>query len=159
MADFKKLEDKLKRMERYLENDLPTIIGGEAVNHFKDSFQNQGFTDKTLERWPDVKRRDPHSPWHGFKVGQRFSSAAASRPILSGETQNLIHSLRWQKTTNGVLITAGTKYAKIHNEGGAMKVFGRGGHTMPKRQFMGDSKVLRERIIKSIKTDIKRILS
>jgi phage gpG-like protein len=175
MSDFTKLFKKLDALQNYVEKQLPTIIGVEGLNHFKQSFVNQGFEDERIEKWDEVKRRDANSDWHGFSYGSRanrpgrqrrrrdsqtnYSPAATRRPILSGETQNLMGSLKWQQVSGGVLFTAGTKYAKIHNEGGKMKVFGKHSATMPKRQFMGDSKVLRDRLGRMVSSDIKRILN
>lgn len=56
MADFSKLHQKIKKIERYLEHSVPTIIGVEAVNHFKESFTNEGFTDTSIVKWDNVKR-------------------------------------------------------------------------------------------------------
>ncbi len=158
---------------RYLENDAKTIIGVEAVNHFKKSFQDQGFTDRSLEKWPEVKRRQ-EGRWKGFQYGStvrrpgtkqrkegaitNYSPAAEARPILSGTTQELMNGIKWKQTATGVRIYASTAYAKLINEGGPMKVFGRGSATMPKRQFMGKSEVLMNRIRTIILTDVKRIL-
>lgn len=174
MSDFSKIYAKLQRLESYLQNEAPIVIGTEAVNHFKESFENQGFTDERLEKWEDVKRRDPSSSWYGFKYGStttrpgkaqrrsggstNYSPAATQRPILSGETQELMNSIRWNKIPNGARITAGTAYAKLINEGGPMKVFGKGGAKMPKRQFMGKSSSLFRKIEAELMRDIKNIL-
>ena len=175
MSDFTKLFAKLDKLQNYLENQVPTIIGVEGVNHFKQSFVNQGFEDERIEKWDDVKRRNQSSQWYGFQYGSRanrpgrqrrkpnsqtnYSPAATRRPILSGETQDLFNSIKWQRVANGIQFTAGTKYAKIHNEGGKIRVFGKRSATMPKRQFMGDSKVLRDRLGRMVTADIKRILN
>lgn len=175
MADFSKLHQKIKKIERYLEHSVPTIIGVEAVNHFKESFTNEGFTDTSIVKWDNVKRKDANSSWHGFEYGSNanrpgvkrrketsisnYSHAATKRPILSGQSQNLFNSIRWEKRGRGALITAGTPYAQIHNEGGEMKVFGKHRATMPKRQFMGKSQVLFKRLQKRINKDIIKIIN
>lgn len=172
--DISKITKKLERAKQYLQNDVPDIIGIEAVNHFKDSFQNEGFTDTSLEKWEPVKRSDSSSRWYGFKYkstssrpGQtkrkeggysNYSDAATSRPILSGETQELMNAIDYTFDGRRVTITAHAKYAQIHNEGGDMKVFGRSGATMPKRQFMGKSEVLRKHLQQMIRKDLLNIL-
>jgi len=174
MSDFSKIFAKLNRLESYLENEAPVIIGTEAVKHFQDSFENQGFTDENLQKWDEVKRRDPSSSWYGFKYGAstarsgkarrksgsmtNYSPAATQRPILSGETQELMNSIRFQKIPFGARITAGTSYAKLINEGGPMKVFGKPGAKMPKRQFIGKSSALFRKIEAELLRDIKNIL-
>lgn len=163
-ADLTNFNRKIKAIEDYLQNDLVHDIGVQSVNHFKDSFQNEGFTDENLSKWQKVKRTDGNSKWYGFQYksnsrGRRnFSTAAASRPILSGETQNLMNSIRYTGTGRKIIITSNTPYSKIHNEGGAMKVFGKGNAIMPKRQFMGDSKQLRRVIEQVVRNRFNRIL-
>jgi len=174
MADFKKWEEKLRKLNDYLENDIQTRIGVESVNHFKESFENQGFTDSSLQKWDEVERRKPESPWYGFKYkgtakrpGRKsrrkggythYSPAATSRQILSGETGNLMNGIRWRKNGRRVEITANTEYAQLINEGGQMKVFGKHITTMPQRQFMGKSKALNKKIEAKIIKDLKRIM-
>lgn len=42
---------KIKQAIRFIDKDLPTIAGTEAVNHFKENFEKQGFLDKSLVHW------------------------------------------------------------------------------------------------------------
>ena len=173
MANFQNAIKKITQAINYLENEAPVVMGTEAVNHYKDSFDKQGFTDRSLEKWEEVERRKPSSPWRGFQYGStvgrpgkkrrkpnsqtNYSPAAEKRPILSGQTQELMHNIEWQKKGNGVVVTANTPYSKIHNEGGPMQIFGKTSSTMKKRQFMGQSQVLRDKIRAIIYEDLKRI--
>lgn len=174
MADFSQIHKKLKDLEKYLSNDLPKKIGIEAVNHFKKSFQDQGFTDKSLEKWDDVKRRDASSSWYGFQYRAKssrpgstrrkegsttnYSPAATKRPILTGETGQLKDSIDWLAVGRRIEITASTAYSKIQNEGGDIKVFGKASGQITVRKFMGDSEALRQRINKIIENDLNMIL-
>jgi len=173
MADFKKWDQKLERLRRYFEDEVQQRIGVESVNHFKESFENQGFTDRSLQKWEEVERRKPESPWYGFKYkgtaqrpGRRsrgrgytnYSPAATKRPILSGETQNLMSGIRWRANGRSVEVTASTPYAQVINEGGTIKVFGKGTAKMPQRQFMGKSSALNKKIEQKIIKDLKRIM-
>lgn len=186
MSDFKKLYAKLDRIQKYLDNQLPTIIGVEAVNFFKESFDNQGFTDQTLEKWKEVKRRDPKSVWYGFKYGatspvpdnhpkrkgakskwkqrkagasSNYSPTATKTKILHSQQNELKNSIKYTPMTLGAKITAAGVYAKVINEGGKIKVFGKTPATMPKRQFMGTSQVLNRKLAEIIKHDISKILN
>lgn len=175
MADFSKIERKLRELTRYVKEDLPEVMGVEAVNHFEESFQKQGFTDAGLVKWADVERRDAGSTWYGFKAGaasQRpgrrrrkansitnFSPAATKRPILHGHTKQLKRSIAYKRNgRGGVLVYSDLPYAKIHNEGGNFKVFGKKAAVMKRRQFMGKSQVLGSNIKKAILDDLARIL-
>lgn len=176
-TDFGDLEQKLKRVERYLTKDVYRIIGVEAVKWFKQSFVNEGFTDKSLKKWKDVKRRDSKSGWYGFKYGAtakrpgqqkrskdsmtNFSKAATKRKVLSGETKELKNSIQYKVNAGSrkVIVFSDKVYAEIHNDGGKVKVFGKATAKMPQRQFMGKSEMLREKLEKIIQEDIYKIMN
>lgn len=172
--DIKNITKKLQKVQQYLKNDVGDVIGIEAINHFKDSFQNEGFTDTSLQKWDKVKRTEPSSKWYGFKYKStspkpgrtkrkeesytNYSEAATKRPVLSGDTQELMNAIDYDFNGARVTITARTAYSQIHNEGGQIKVFGRNTATMPKRQFMGASEVLKNKIQSIIEKDLTNIL-
>lgn len=141
--------------QNWFNNVAPDILGTEAVNHFAESFQNEGFTDETLEKWPDVKRRtNPKRP----------DRAAASRPILTGSTGDLGRSIEYVAKPGEVKITADTMqigsdkaYAQAHNEG--TTTAGRGNRTtIPKRQFIGESKALNDKVLDISDESLRRFL-
>ena len=136
-------------------------IGNEAVHHFKDNFRQEGFVDNGIQKWKEVKRRDPSSRWYGFEYrGQRrqkgkgkskqkanFSQAATQRRILTGSSGELQDSLRYKvNPASGanvsVSITSDKPYAVVQNEGGPIKVFGKASAILPARPFVGHSKEL-----------------
>jgi phage gpG-like protein len=69
-----------------------------------------------------------------------------------------MNGIRWRANGKSVEVTANTKYAEIINEGGNMRIFGKHPAKMPKRQFMGKSKVLNEKIEKKVLQDLKKIM-
>lgn len=140
---LRRLQQSNAEFQRWFNNDLPDIVGVEAVNFFEESFQNEGFTDEILEPWQEVKRRsNPTRP----------DRAAASRPILTGATGDLGRSIEYSSSPGEVRITANPTnvgsskdYAAAHNEG--TKTAGRNNNvTIPKRQFVGESKTLDKKI-------------
>lgn len=124
-----------------LEGDIPDIVGTEAVNHFKDSFQNEGFTDKGFQRWDEVKRRQG-----------KGKGADATRKILTGRTGALADSITYSKEPGRVVVSANplnsgaeVNYAAVHNFG--VSNAGRKRNTViPKRQFLGPSEMLNDKI-------------
>jgi len=174
MSELKNTIAKFEKLQKFANTKVHDIIGTEAVNFYKESFQKLGFTNGTLKKWDDVKRRDSTSSWYGFKYGStakrpgkekrkkdsitNFSTAATKRPILSGETQELMSAFKYSRIGRIVRIYNTKAYAKIINEGGKLNVFGKGGGTMPARQFMGPSKTLQTRIEKKIAMEIKKLL-
>jgi len=139
------MNERINKFER-AKNRIPNIIGKMAQSHFKASFKNQGFTDQSLEKWQNVERRRP-----GTRAYKQATNADRTRAILVGSpTKNpgvrLKDSIRIMRADwNVVVIATDVKYAETHNDG----VW-----TSPKRQFMGESEVLNNRI----KNDIKDII-
>lgn len=140
--------------------DIVVELTVEARNFFDQSWDNQGFTDKTVTPWKQSFERDKTTPKEKTLV----------------ETGALRRSLRTETTaTEGTVFTE-MPYAQIHNEGGKVsatqtvrshtrktkkgKVATVTSHTrtanidMPQRQFMGESyqldKISEDIIIKKL---------
>lgn len=177
---------QLNQLHAFLHKQLPIIIGQESVNFFKKSFYDEGFTDISLQKWIPTKRKDPTSNWYGFQYGARtplpfnhprrkgskrkykarkinaitnYSPAATKRKTLTGMTGDLKESIQFQiLSPQKVLIFSDLSYAKIHNEGGTFQIFGKTKAIMPKRPFIGKSRVLEKKIIQIVEHQIKKIL-
>lgn len=152
---------KMKELTDFIEgDDIKDIMGTEAVNHFKGSFENEGFTDEVLNPWQDVERRDPDSSWYGHS-GQtgKYSNARTTAKILTGETRELRESISYKKTSLGARITNSTPYAAVHQFGLQAKIYGKKVFQMIARPIMGPSKVLKQNIEDKIYRQIKKIIS
>lgn len=178
MQEFnRQFQSKMQEIQQFVEGDeIKDIAGVEAVNHFQESFDNEGFTDETLEPWDDVARRDPNSPWYGHsgfsseksnkksnkrdtKLVSKFSQARATAKILRGETSELRNSIDYKHTEKGVRVTSPTPYGRVHQFGLQSKIYGKGEFTQKKRPFMGKSKLLKANIEDKIKREIIKILT
>ena len=132
--DFERIK---LQMAEFVQNDFPVIVAVEAENHFKASFDNQGFTDQVLQKW---KPRDVDL--HPEKYSEKERAKSQGRAILIGHNsgdhlRDSIHSIRSQSQ---VIITSNKAYANIHNKGGQA---GRNlSATIPQRQFAAHSAVL-----------------
>jgi phage virion morphogenesis protein len=159
MADLKDLEKSLRTAIAFIKTKVPDIIGTESVNHFRESFQDEGFTDKSLSKWKDVKRRDPSSKWYGFSANRksRRSEAATSRKILSGESKDLAESITYSKAPGHIIIESDKPYAEVHNDGGKAKIFGKKEFTMPARKFIGPSEDLDQKIDDKMTRELDKI--
>lgn len=177
MQEFnRQFQQQMQELQEYVKgDDIKDIMGVESVNHFQGSFDNEGFTDETLEPWDDVARRDPQSPWYGhngFSSGKskkkirkgdtqlvgNFSQARATAKILRGETSELRNSINYKHTEKGVRVTSPTPYGRVHQFGLQSKIYGKGIFTQKKRPFMGKSKVLKATIENKIKRELIKIL-
>lgn len=143
MQDF---IEKIARMHDFIENDVPDIVGKEAVDHFKESFDNEGFTNERQGKWKEVKRREN---------SRNEGRASGNRKILTGETKELAESIQYDTQGNNVIISSDKVYAEIHNKGGRA---GRGHKSViPKRQFIGPSEKLNQKITTKITTKLDKI--
>ncbi|WP_108822016.1 phage virion morphogenesis protein [Dysgonomonas sp. Marseille-P4361] len=152
---------KMKELKDFVEgDDIKDILGVEATNHYKESFDNEGFTDEQLVKWDDVERRDEQSAWYGHS-GQtgKFSQARTTAKILSGETGELANSLSYKHTDRGVRVTSPTAYGHVHQFGKLAKIYGKKSFQMPARPFMGKSVLLKTNIESKIKREIIKIMT
>lgn len=155
---LKDLENHIKKLQKFVNNDATRIIETEGTNHFKESFENQGFTDRSLSKWKPRKTVDNRgrdlTRYRTDRVGRRgelnaFGRRNKGRDILTGHNtgadklRNSLHSKRYRKK---VVWTTYKEYARYHNEGSKH---------LPKRQFMGRSTVLNQ----NIKRKFKRTLA
>jgi len=150
-----KIQQHSAELSRLIAYDLPRIIGREAVKHFKLNFQNEGWE---RDPWPEVKRRQAEAAKKG-KKGQLLTRQPASftRKILTGKTGDLGRSIQYTPENAKVTIHTELIYAAVHNFG--LKA-GRGkGFTMPKRQFIGDSEELNDKIKDIIETKVNIIFN
>lgn len=148
------LNELHNRIKQAISHDVPRVAGKVAVDFFKQSFHNEGFTDATLQKWPEVKRRlDP-----------RVRGARATRKILTGDTGDLGESIAYSvRTPSEVVLKAeayspkGFNYAPVHNFG--VPDAGRNRNVViPKRQFMGPSKTLDRLIVAEIDRKLSNLL-
>jgi phage gpG-like protein len=165
---------KLQNAKDYLQNKVPTVVGVEAVKHFKNNFQLEGFLNRVLKKWEARKIK---------RLGSTDNQKILSK---SGE---LADSIDFRIQGNTIIIYSDKVYAQIHNEGGKITVTDKmrkyfwAMHyeakqqsntiaaeqykgmalakiiVMPKRKYMGDSVVLDEAIVNKITRDLDKILA
>lgn len=163
---------QVKRDIQQVAKEIVTIAGVEGVKHFKKSFTDQGFTDAGLQKWPGRKRNtDP-----GRAILVKTGRLRRGVRVLS----------KTDKTVKVGVDLNEVPYAQYHNDGGnfAVKAHRRrnsrydvfnastrrksasglnivAGHTrkVPKRQFVGDSKQLTDKIEKQVARRMKTLLT
>lgn len=145
----------LRRKLETIKRRTVKVVAVTALNHCKDSFRNQGFTDSQLEKWVEPQRRQMDSEGADYKYdmakywgGKRavlYSKADRTRAILV-KSGDLRRSLKVVKAIWPVVqISSDLPYAAIHNNGGPIR-----GGAMPKRPFMGNSKKMEQAMVKEI---------
>lgn len=172
MARFneaRKIVEAMKKSEKAIIEMVDTM-GNYAVNHFKQSFRDEGFTDESFDPWKRRKvkdsRRGRQFRYEKFagtdeEEGKRFKvktvdvRSVKNRAILT-KTGRLRRSLVAKKSGRyAVRINSNLPYANVHNEGLRS---GRGkGFVMKKRQFVGYSGRLNRKIITKLDSKIQAI--
>lgn len=140
--NFKGIQRKSKLT---IENSL-TIIGNEAKRFFVENFRKQGFDDASVEKWKPRKQYE-HRHARNAKQAMKFGLGRAIL-VKSGDLRRSIKRMPPQKSNLSIRIVSDLPYAKIHNEGLEGNAFGKHKFKMPKREFMGNSFNLNERIKK-----------
>lgn len=130
---------KVNQIRAFLQRDTKKIVRVEGVKHFKQSFQNEGFTDDVLDKWPDISEK---------RKAQKRKRNGRLAPILT-DTGDLGNSIKGTEDSSGVTFGSDKAYAQRHNEGLA---------GMPKRQFMGESEALNRKIEAQLDKGFGRIL-
>jgi len=165
------------QVENLMKDDAIRIMGIEGTKHFKKSFQDEGFTDETLQKWEDLKP----------STIKNKTRANGSTPGILTNQGHLGDAVDWNADYNGVTFKNDRPYAQVHNEGGTVSkgarsetfVRNRGTNNrfapgttagkgfsfkessfqMPKRQFMGPSKKLEEKIVEKITKRLDRLMN
>jgi phage gpG-like protein len=144
MSNKFNLSKKLQAFNQ-LKKDLPPILANDSEKFFRDNFSKEGFQDGNFQKWEEVQRRIPGT--NAFKYPKRARLSRRTKKILSntGMLKNSIK--RTSATFNNITVTSRLIYAARHNEGL------RG---MPKRKFMGVSRLLERQHMKKIKLAIDK---
>lgn len=174
------IKKRMSDLDRFRREDLPDIVGTEAVRHFQQSFVNEGSTDKSLKKWPNVKRRDPESGWYGFSIGSNsvkpektdengkkikntskakatnFSPTRTQDKILTGDTNDLKNATTYVKKPDRVTLRNDKPYARAHNFGEQSYIFGKKAFNQKARPFIYPSTVLNKAIYDKVAREMKR---
>lgn len=133
---FRRLANSMPALERRILND---VIAVEAERIHAENFRAEQFTDTPPEKWPARKKAEKPRRALLVKTG-----------TLKG------HALKGRVAGDAVEFVFPLEYERVHNEG--LRA-GRGkGFKMPKRQFVGESQVLTDRIKKKAQTLITQHL-
>lgn len=120
---FRNLQRNLPQLERQILHD---VIQVEAERFHAENFRNEGFTDVALQKWPARKKPDRN---------------AAKRALLVKSGALRRHATKGTVRGKQVDFDLPLAYARRHNEG--LK-------GMPKRQYVGQSAVLEDRIRRKV---------
>ena len=160
LSDLQKL---LWRASKEIPNKALRVIGVEGNNFINKNFRDQGFTDTTTKKWDKRKTVDKAGTditrYRTNRVGRagslnRYGSKNADRAVLVGFAtggDKLKNSFKYNISngSNRVIFRTYKPYAARHNEGL---------NGMPKRQFLGKSAYLNQRISDKITRELDQTL-
>ena len=171
------VEKKRAEIENLQKRIMPVKGGAIAKAHFQDNFRKGGFVNNGLQPWVPAKRINEAKK----KASSRYKT------LLSGRN-HLYSAITYTPGLGEVVLINNTPYAAIHNEGGTINIpqrqhemyFTRKGRItfkhaklarygqkvtirqtfieMPKRQFMGESRELNDKIEKKMDAEVRFIL-
>jgi len=125
----------LKQAEQKARKALEAAIvdvGNTAKTFFVENFRKQGFDDKTVQKWKPRKRTT-----YKTKSGKVVDDTTRAILVKTGDLRRSIIRNPANRAALTIKLSTDLVYAARHNNG--LK-------NMPKRQFMGDSYNLNEKV-------------
>lgn len=156
---LKFVESHADDIARLVNRTLPVKVGNEAKAHFQDNFRKEGFVNGGLHKWQPAQRKLVTARYRKGKNGKRVKVAARAANrynTLMSSRNHLYSSTEYEAKPGEAIIKNEVEYAAVHNEG---LMAGRKGHQfrMPKRQFIGESKELNDKVENIITTEITKL--
>lgn len=93
-------------------NDFVVVMGTDAKNHFVKSFRNQGFEDRSIEKWKPRKGEIMSS---GMAKVTKKSKSSRYILIKSGDLRRSVRII--SENYRSVVIGSDLPYAQLHNDG------------------------------------------
>jgi phage gpG-like protein len=131
--------DRVLQNFEHMKREVPLKVANASVNYFTNTWKKQGFGS---DSWQPRKKETKKTQGKAILVG-------------TGKLRKAVQGSLKLATFEKIQLVVDLPYAAVHNYG---LHAGRGaGFEMPKRQFMGDNKELRELQIKTYKNAIDKI--
>ena len=138
--EARKLQMAQVKLQKSL-NNFVVVMGTDAKNHFVRSFRNQGFEDASIEKWQPRKGEIMSS---GIAKVRKKDKSSRAILVKTGDLRRSIRVIN--KSYRSITLGSDLPYAQIHNDGLYGNAYGKYRFKMPKRQFIGHSKKLIDRL-------------
>lgn len=152
----------ISAFQKFVQEDALRIVETEALNHFQNSFVYQGFTDKSLVKWParKIPRRKNGKQITG-KTLEKWKAKNEGRALLISHASDtkgthMANSIVSELAPGKVTIIIDKPYAQVHNDG--LRAGLPPGFTMPQRQFIGPSEKLEQKIQAKFEKEIDKLI-
>lgn len=189
MSANKELEEKIKKLVTLTQRALPIKVGNLAKSHFRENFLKSGFVNGGLQRWTPAKRLgsgDKSAAANHRTLMSERNLLYSSINYTAGDSRvKIFTDVHYAPLHNEGGVTHPTVTPKMRKFAWA-KYFEAGGKTgkegnvpqealkwkklaltkkkklnirIPKRQFMGDSKELTEKIQELVNKEVEKIFN
>ena len=127
-----------------LKRELPILLANQAQRYFVATFKEQGF-DGT--NWKEVKRREPETTEYKYPKTKGLSRRTSPILVRTGKLRRAVNDSIRSATFESIKFITAVPYASYQNSGT---------DNIPKRKFMGDSKILRRKQTELITKNIDK---
>lgn len=128
-----------------VKKELPVVLANQAQRFFADSWKQQGWEGV---EWKTPNRRIPGTKEYKYPKFKGLGRRTRATLVQSGRLRREVNNSIRSATLDRIQLTVSAPYALFNNEGTAK---------LPKRQFMGDSQLLRDKQKETITKFIDRI--
>ncbi len=138
--------DRVAANVEKLKTELPRLLMNQAQTFFANTFQSQAWDGQA---WKVPNRRMPGTKEYKYPMNKGLSRRTKPTLVSSGILRRAVSmSARGYQPGGRMILTVDLPYAARHNEG----LDG-----MPKRPFMGDSPLLRDKQKELINQQIAKV--
>lgn len=137
--------DRILRNMQLLKNDIPTVLANQAQNYFTNSWRQQGWDGQP---WETPKRRITGTPEWKYPKKRGLARRTRATLVQTGKLRRAVSNSIRRATFEKIQLVVAIPYAAAHNEGT---------DKIPKREFMGDSPLLRKKQLQTIKREIDKV--
>ena len=137
--------DKLLNSVSRVKREMPIVLANQAQNYFVSSFRKQGWSDTGA--WKEVNRRIEGTPEYKYPAFKGLSRRTKPILVMSGRLRRAVSGSIRDATFERIRLVVALPYAAAQNYGN---------NKLVARKFMGDSRELREKQLKLIKTSFDK---
>jgi hypothetical protein len=137
--------DKLLNNVSRVKREVPILIANQAQNYFVSSFTKQGWSDTGA--WKEVKRRIEGTTEYKYPAFKGLSRRTKPILVMSGRLRRAVSGSIREATFDRIRLVVALPYAAAQNYGN---------NKIVARKFMGDSRELREKQLRLIKTSFDK---
>ena len=158
------VNSKKSELQKYFSGRMQKKVGATALAWYKHHYIEEEYYENGWKKWKKPKRWNENG-----STSQRYGTLLSKR-------QHLFRSIKYRVTGTGAELYTYVPYAKMHNEGGTIRLRGTSRASrratswadavgfqgssvkIPRRPFLYPNEEVKKEVLKKVKSDIIRIL-